>query len=289
MGRSNHRIALQLPPRVDLVRWDERPFASPLVDVRDRRRATGLVLVSGNQVRLLHWEGGLVEEPERSLYELELGDRRDYSAYAMANPARAQQTATNDAAYEARVEERRERFFEDAARAVAARLSELGWERLVMAAEGQVASSFAGALPAELRQCLVTAVELNLNGATPAIVAAALEDPLEAAWEEEARERAAAALEADQAGGRGAAGPAAVLEALAAGRVEWLVLDPLACLEIAGLGPTARHALNGAAPEGVAERAVELAVAGGAAVSALPIASSPALASAGGMVARLRY
>jgi hypothetical protein len=96
----DHRVTLQLPPVDHVVRWDRRPFVSPLVAVADRGRPTGLVLVGRDAVRLLHWEAGRVEEPEDSLYELELGDWRPYAAYAMVNPARAQQTATHSESYE---------------------------------------------------------------------------------------------------------------------------------------------------------------------------------------------
>jgi hypothetical protein len=50
-----------------------------------------------------------------------------------------------------------------------------------------------------------------------------------------------------------------------------------------------RRALDGAPRELLGERAVELAVAGGAGVSALPADQSPALAQAGGIAALLRY
>jgi hypothetical protein len=55
-GAVNRRFTLQLPPRATLARWDDRPFVSPLVDVVDRGRPTGLVLVSAEAIRLLHWQ-----------------------------------------------------------------------------------------------------------------------------------------------------------------------------------------------------------------------------------------
>jgi hypothetical protein len=88
-GSLDERVVLQLPPREHVVRWDGRPFVSPLVDVADRGRPAGLVLITAEAIRLPRWEGGRVEEPERSLYELEPGEWRDYSAYTMTNPSRA--------------------------------------------------------------------------------------------------------------------------------------------------------------------------------------------------------
>ena len=57
------------------------------IDVVDRGRPTGLVLVSAEAIRLLHWQAGWVEQPERSLYELEPGQWRDYDAY-VGHPGR---------------------------------------------------------------------------------------------------------------------------------------------------------------------------------------------------------
>src|SRR4051812_27504450 len=37
-GVLDRRLALQIPPREHVVRWDRRPFVSPLVDVVDRGR-----------------------------------------------------------------------------------------------------------------------------------------------------------------------------------------------------------------------------------------------------------
>jgi hypothetical protein len=285
----DERISLQLAPRADLVRWDRRPFLSPLVDVADRGRATGLVLVTGERVRLLHWEGGRVVEPERSLYELELGDWREYAAYAMANPARAQQTVTHTASFEQRVEDWRRRFLRDAAQATATRLGRLDWQRVIVAAEGQVAGNFMEALPAGVRERVVAQVEANLLWGAPAAVADRLEGELDRIWREETIRRAAQALHAAGHGGRGVAGLVSTLEALERRTVDWLVLDPLHPFEGAGLSPAARRALDGAPRELLGERAVELAVAGGAGVSALPADQSPALAQAGGIAALLRY
>ena len=288
-GALDRRISLQIAPRADVVRWDALPFVSPLVDVADRGRATGFVLVAGERVRLLHWEGGQVREPQRSLYELKLGEWREYAAYAMANPARAQQTATHAASFEQRVEDWRGRFLRDAAEAVASRVTELGWRRLVVAAEGQVATRFADALPDRTRELVAARVGVNLLWEEPPAVADRLEKPLGDAWRDDLLARVARALDAARPNGPGAAGLGPVLEALVQFRVEWLVLDPLHRFDRAGLSSAAADAVGGASAELLGERAVELAVAGGAEVSALTAADSASLARAGGIAATLRY
>ena len=80
-GSFDHRFTLQLPPPQTLARWDDRPYISPLAEVAGRGRATGLVLVSAEAVRLLQWQDGRVTEPARSLYEIEPGQWRDDDAY----------------------------------------------------------------------------------------------------------------------------------------------------------------------------------------------------------------
>jgi hypothetical protein len=45
-GGLDQRFTLQLPPTSTLARWDDLPFVSPLVEVADRGRPAGLVLVS---------------------------------------------------------------------------------------------------------------------------------------------------------------------------------------------------------------------------------------------------
>jgi len=288
-GTIDRRLRLQLPPRETSVRWDARPFVSPLADVADRGRATGLVLVAQDRVRLLHWEAGLVSEPHRSLYELELGDWREYAAYAMANPARGQQTATNTAVYDARVEEWQGRFLRETAKATTSRIGELGWRRLVLAGELTLVEAFADALPPDVGDRVVARVAANLLAEDAPVVADRLEAELEATWRAEADDAVARAVGAARAGGPGATGLAEVADALAQHRVEHLVLDPLCAFDPAGIPPTAWAALGGAPAELVAERAVELAIASGAGVTALAAAESERLQEAGGMVAALRF
>jgi hypothetical protein len=45
-GSADQRFTLQLPPHRTLVRWDDRPYVSPLAEVAGRGRPAGLVLVS---------------------------------------------------------------------------------------------------------------------------------------------------------------------------------------------------------------------------------------------------
>ena len=83
---DSERFALQLPLREDAVVWDAKPFVSPLVDIADRGAPTGIVLISGEVVRLLQIEQAEPTEPENSTFELELGDWRPFGGSAAGSP-----------------------------------------------------------------------------------------------------------------------------------------------------------------------------------------------------------
>ncbi len=286
-GSLDVRFTLQLPPREDAVVWDARPFVSPLVDVADRGQRSGLVLVGGERVRLLSWELGRVEEPERSTYELELGDWRPYAAYAASNPARAQQTATHADHYQNRVERHRERFLDDAAEGVAGRLPALGWSRVLVTGEQAAAGRFVEALPSPAAELVAAQLDLNLDGLAPAAVADRLEPEMERLWRR-STERLVGVVRARASAAAGAAwGSDETLRALVEARVAHLLFDPEH--DFAGEGAPAELLPEEADSALLVERAVERAIATGAAVTALPPASPPALADAGGMAALLRY
>jgi Bacterial archaeo-eukaryotic release factor family 10 len=287
-GALERRLTLQLPVREDGAFWDERPFVSPLVDVVDRGRPAGVVLVGSEHVRLLHTEQGRIDEPEGSTWTFSVPEWRRYAAYAAANPTRGQQTATHHEHYRARLENRREQFFAAAARATEARLRELGWPRVVIAAEGQVAERFTAALSSDLRDRAIAVLDANLGDTDPPSVATYLEPVLERAWRREVETLVDEILHAAAAGSRAAAGPAMTFAALAEHRVEHLLIDPPRVDTEAAMSAQAATILRGAPPAMSAERAVEAAIAAGARVSAVPNGLAE-LAEVGGMAARLRW
>ena len=287
-GALDRRLALQIPPREHVVRWDRRPFVSPLVDVVDRGRPAGLVLVAGEAIRLLRWEAGAVVEPERSVYELEPREWRDYAAYAMPNPGRGP-SSSHVATFEQRIAAWRRRFLRDAASAIGARLEELGCERVVLAGERRAAAVLAEALPYGARERVVAEIDANLLWAEPAAVAQRLEGDLETAWRRQARAIANRAIQASRAGGPGAIGWAEVLDTLLQRRVEHLVFSVGVCAPTLPMPAHVLTALGQPSGELLLERAVEQAVASDAGVTALLDADADALWAAGGIAAVLRY
>jgi len=286
-GTEHARLGLQLPVREDRVVLDGRPFVSPLVDVADRGAATGVVLVGLEHVRLLQIEQGEVTEPDASEYHLALGDWRRYGGTSGGSPERGTRGTSHSERYEARVAERRSRMFDAAARATAGRLEELGWERVALVGQHQVAGQFREAAPDALIDRIVSVLDANLGGEDASVVAETLEPHLDEQWRARAVALAQEASDRAAAGGAAAIGPDETLATLIAGRVSHLALDPEADFSAAASDPLV-EALGGP-PELLAERAVEAAVASDAEVTALAVEDSPALAQAGGMLALLRW
>jgi hypothetical protein len=285
-GASSQRLSLRLPVRRDTVVCDTRPFVSPLVDIADRGALTGVVLVTGDLVRLMQIEQGEPNEPADSTYELSLGDWRPFGGSAAGSSARGTRTVSHQERYEARVEAQRDHLFETAATQTAQRLDNLGWERIVLVSEGQVASRFREALPPELGHRVIAESDHNLVGDEPSAIADALEPLLEDAWLRRTTALVEQAREHAQAGGAATVGAQETFGALAEGRVEHLVLDPDHDFSAAaGMIPAA----IGGPADMLGERAVETAIATAAQVTAIATTASDTLRNAGGMAALLRY
>jgi hypothetical protein len=285
---SAERFTLQLPPRGTSAHLDSRAHISPLVEVADHGQPAGLVLLSTDAVRLLHWQGGRVSEPERPVYEFEPAEWRDYAAYVgHAAPTRG---ATHVGTFDQRVEEWRDRVLADAARVVAAALDGLGWPRIALCGETRVLEAFRAALPPHLGDRVVATLEANLMWDEPAAVADRLEPLLEQAWEHAARVFIEQAAQSAASGGPAALGWPEVADCLLQGRVEHLAFAADESPDPAVLAPQLMAGLGEVKPGMLVERLVELAVSTGAGITAVPAATAPdALGRAGGVVAQLRY
>lgn len=279
----DRRFPLQIPLQDDLVVLDDRPFISPLVEVVDRGSAAQLVLVGSETVRLLRWEQGSISEPEDSTWEMSLGDWRDYQGPAAAG----QHTATHAEHFDARVDESRRKFFDSVGASLASRFEALGDDRVVIAGEGRMTRAFANSLSASARERVIDVIDSNVNDGIPSDVGRVLELLLERHWRQEVIAAAAATAESALGGGSAALGPDETLASLVQARVERLFLDPHFDYAMGDLGPQARQAFDSRDAR-IAEVAVELAIAGGARVTAVD-STVTAVAEAGGMLAQLRY
>jgi hypothetical protein len=277
----------QIPVRDDFVAFEDGVVIWPAMDLLDRGQRTGIVLLSQDQIRLLDWEDGVVNDLESSVYNLELGDWRQYRG--VGGSGRTQQSASHIDSYEERVDTWRSRFMKAAAKAIAESSKELKLERLVVAADGDLGSEFMDALPQELRERVVVAVALNLIDSSAPDVADHLDGHLRQAWRDQVNAVADHALERIKAGDRGAGGPDQVVAALIEGRVEHLVMDPFYEFEDGDLSDGVREAITNAGEETAREAAVEIALRTGAHVSSASVEEAPALAEADGVLALLRY
>lgn len=277
----------QIPVREDFVAFEDGVVIWPAMDLLDRGQRTGIILLSQDQIRLLEWEDGVVKDLESSVYNLELGDWRQYRGVGGAG--RTQHSASHIDSYEDRVEAWRSRFMKDAAKAIAESTKELKLERLVVVADGDLGTDFTHALPQELSDRVVTVVSLNLIDSTAPDVAEHLDEHLRQAWRDQVNAVADHALERIKAGDRGAGGPDQVVAALIEGRVDHLVMDPFYEFEDGDLSDGVREAITNAGEETAREAAVEIALRTGAHVSSASVEEAPALAEADGVLALLRY
>jgi hypothetical protein len=285
-GSVDHRVTLQLPPLATLARWDDRPYVSPLAEVAGRGRPTGLVLLSAETVRLLHWQDGRVTEPARSLYEIEPGQWRDYDAY-VGYPGRSP-AGLHVAEFDQRVAEWRQRFLRVTAQAVGAQVAALGWHRILLVGQPRVTDPFLRQLPEPASGRVTATIEANLIWEGHAAVAERLDGALRDAALQEARAVAAETISLAYAGGDAAIGWPEVADSLVRHRAGHLIVGADAALDPAVLAPHTQAALGWPSPHMLVERAVELAVISGAEVTVLP-AGTPELVRAGGACAALRY
>lgn len=277
----------QIPLREDFVAFENGAVIWPAMDLLDRGQRTGIIVLSQDQIRLLEWEDGVINDLESSIYNLELGDWRQYRG--VGGDGRTQHSASHVDSHEDRVEAWRHRFMKDAAKAIAESTKDLNLERLVVVADGDLSTDFMGALPQELRERVVTVVALNLIDSTAHEVAEHLDEHLRQAWRDQVNEVANHSLERIKAGDRGAGGPDQVVAALIEGRVEHLIMDPFYEFDDGDLSDGVREAITNAGEETAREAAVEIALRTGAHVSSASVEEVPALAEADGVLALLRY
>lgn len=127
-GTLDERYVLQVPVRDSLVAFAEQPVIAPLVELLDHSRPVGIVLVSGERVRLVHWAHGRIDEAGEEVFDLDGDGWKPYRGPAASTPGRGGRSGTTHVEQvEHRLQEHRDRFFATAAQATADRLEQLGW------------------------------------------------------------------------------------------------------------------------------------------------------------------
>lgn len=264
-GDSSERFVLQLPLLDDVVVWDAKPFVSPLVDIADRGAPTGIVLISGDVVRLLQIEQAEPSEPET---------RRWTSSWRLAPRSAGPPPAAQVAACRRPRARRATRRVSMPSATSCSPRPQPRPRSASSSSAGSASSSCpkrrsppASAPPPPIvSERVIAESDLNLVGEEPSAIAEALEPLIDDAWLTRARALADLARERTQAGGAGAVGALETLTSLAEGRVEHLILDPSA--DFRAVAEMVPEAISGPG-ELLGERAVEVAVATGAQVTAL--------------------
>lgn len=285
-GREQERwYSLALPTGQTRVAHAPRPLLRPMLAALDRGAPRGVVAASSEQVRLLGWAFGEVEEVATWGLEIFSRDWRDRRSRVSADPARAQgPTSSGRDQFDQRLEANRERFLREAGQLAAQEAAGRPWQETDVFAEEPhfrlFADGFGSAAP--LRHL----DPHNVVGQPAHAIAARLE----ALLPEISRERERALIERVRGeahgGTRGAVGLEETLQALEQGRVEHLLLDPGREYELAGGTPLSDgddHELP------LEERMVELALSTSASVTLLEDDVAAELDEQGGVAALLRY
>ena len=256
-----------------------RPYLLPLEAVLERSEAFGVVLVDRAKARLLRACLGEVQEVSDILDEVP--GRHDQGGWAQARLQR-------------HIEDHVQRHLKHVADVLLRQRQHGKFDRVILSGPHEVVAELERELHDYVRRAVVDRATLP-TGATAAEVlalATGVEDRLEREREGEAVRR----VLSDAAGGRAVAGLEETLEALAAGRVDTLVVASdleaagarcPACGRLTGAG--SRCPACGSATEAVPdlpEEAVEAALRQGCRVETV---SAGELASVGGIGALLRF
>jgi hypothetical protein len=297
------RLQLRFP---NLVVLEEDAYLAPLVSALDEARPTGILNVARDGLRAVQTALGQVEEVAWLGLEVGTNRWRDIRGTPGHRPAGGggaavaphQSGSAQKDRFERRLEDHQIRFVKDAAGAVEELARAHGWERLVLVGDPRLTGPLREALPASSPFELLE-LEGTQEWRRPHELVEAVAPELERVHRRRELELVREALDRAAAGGAGAAGPAAVLDALIQGRVETLLIE--SGRRLAGVrAPDGRLAPEGAVPEGaraedltpephLVERMTELALGSSGEAVTVEGEAAEALARAGGVAAILRW
>lgn len=279
---------MPVPSRVVL---DDGPFVHPLLELLDEGRPAGVVLVSGDDARLLEWRLGRMQLVSRMAPE-EVEAPHERAGQIGGGPAGQFNTPVLEHR-QARDRDRAQRFLDRVAGAVAGMAGERRWERILVSGGDRWTEVLAGKLPEPLPDLVIRDTRV-LAGLHDSRLLDAVTELLHA--QHTADERRLLERVRDAGLGQiGALGLSQVTAALNEGRVAHLVYDP----EVRYVGSVdADGALYADAEAGarshtpqprLTERLVERALATGARVSPAEGAARGVLGDAAGIGALLRW
>jgi hypothetical protein len=291
-----HQISLQVPLD-DRVRLETGAHLHPLVTAWSNAGPAGVVAVSAEAVRAIDLRFGWTEEVA-VLHYTSPAEQRERKGPAAANPALAQQSATQQDLFERREEDKLLRYLRTVGPKVGEHAARHEWEFLVVTGEAHLAQAVVDALPGAWADEVIT-----LNHPVTTLTRAKLVATVEPALAE-ARQRRHWALadrahQAAMSANAGAIGLGETLDGLQQGRVSHLLLA--ADRQWSGSRtPDGRLVPDGEVPPGVesgtmshepdlGERMIELAFRDSAQVTILDPPYAMPLADADGVGAVLRW
>jgi hypothetical protein len=221
---TEHWFAAGVAPDT-CVELGVEPVMAPLLELRGRGAARAIVLLSAERVRLLSCIEGSIEELDDWELSITSSAWRERKAQSSNDPARAQGiSSSGHDQFSERLDHNRQRFLSECGGLVANRIATDGFHGAIAFGPPREFESFESGFNAALVD-LSHASEADLISAPKGRVAEVATEAVDRHDEERDRALVARVLAESKGGGRGAAGPQEVGEALVEGRVEHLVLD----------------------------------------------------------------
>src|SRR6185295_14466431 len=141
---------MPVPNRVVL---DDAPFVHPLLELLDEGRTAGVVLVSGDEARLLEWRLGRMQLASRMEQE-EVEAPHERAGQIGGGPPGQYNTPMMEHR-KARERDRAQRFLDRVAEAVAGLTGERRWERILVSAGDRWTDVLARKLPEQLQDLVL--------------------------------------------------------------------------------------------------------------------------------------
>lgn len=220
-GRSEH-VSLQMPFAERII-FADTPYVRPLVAAYDEGRPAGLLIAHQRDARLLEWAVGEAEElltRELELTDAQLADIK--SGPTPDNPRMSGSGRVDRGAFEARIDENRNRFLSGFVDEVDEIARDRGWDRIVIAGTPKVRDVVHASYPSNNGRRVLLA-DFNWEQTPAHQVADEAWHTLRSVHRQRELELVDAAKDRALSGGAGALGLEDTLDALNQGRVEHLL------------------------------------------------------------------
>jgi hypothetical protein len=281
--------SFQVPLGSTFVGVGRRPCLRPLAVLLERGGIHPVLAVSAERTVGWIWEDGDLRHFEDWDSELEIVPGHERKAHTVHDPASGQATSSSGRdQYGQHLEANRQRFLHEAGRRVAAAAASGAWHEPLIIGESPYVEEAAEGLNQPVEAHLIKGHNVinEPEGRLQERVDVAIAE-IRLGRERAAAERAIDAAMASE--GNGEVGVNATGAALAEARVEELVYDMDASVEVDELGPEATAVADGWQGDDGVELMVALAIETSAAITPVEDAAAAVLTEHGGVAALLRY